>query len=41
VIRDLGDGLVLRRATADDEKPLAAFVGDVLRTQDGAEPSVP
>src|SRR5688572_9698757 len=39
VIRDLGDGLVLRRATADDEEPLAAFVGDVLRTQDGPEPS--
>jgi len=39
VIRDLGDGLVLRRAAAGDEEPLAAFVGDVLRTQDGSEPS--
>ena len=39
MIRDLGDGLVLRRATADDEERLAAFVGDVLRTQDGPEPS--
>lgn len=39
MIRDLGDGLVLRCATADDEEPLAAFVGDVLRPQDGSEPS--
>jgi GNAT acetyltransferase-like protein len=39
VIRDLADGLVLRCAHPDDEAPLAAFVGDVLRVQDGAEPS--
>lgn len=39
MIRDLGDGLVLRRATVDDEEPLAAFVGSVLRAQDGDEPN--
>jgi hypothetical protein len=37
MIRDLGDGLVLRGATDDDAEPLAAFVGDVLRAQDSAE----
>jgi hypothetical protein len=41
VIRELDDGLVLRRATADDELHLAAFVGDVLRAQDATEPSRP
>jgi hypothetical protein len=40
VIRDLGDGLVLRRATDDDAEPLAAFVGDVLRAQDSVEASL-
>jgi hypothetical protein len=39
VIRDLGDGLVLRASTAADAGPLAAFVGDVLRAQDSDEPS--
>jgi Acetyltransferase (GNAT) domain len=39
VIRDLGDGLVLRAATAADGDALAAFVGDVLRVQDGDEPN--
>jgi hypothetical protein len=39
MIRELGYGLVLRRATADDEEALAAFIGDVLRPQDSAEPS--
>ena len=39
MIRDLGDGLVLRCATHDDEEPLAAFVGDTLRAQDGDEPN--
>jgi hypothetical protein len=33
-VRDLGDGLTLRTATAADAEPLAAFVGDVLRGQD-------
>jgi hypothetical protein len=33
--RDLGDGLVLRAATAVDAEPLATFVGDTLRAQDG------
>jgi hypothetical protein len=39
VIRELGDGLVLRRATPADADALAAFVGDVLRAQDGDGPS--
>ncbi len=41
MIRDLGNGLVLRAATADDSEPLAAFVGDVLRAQDSDTPSAP
>ena len=36
---DLGDGLVLRRATPADAEAVAAFVADVLRGQDAAEPS--
>jgi Acetyltransferase (GNAT) domain len=36
--RDLGDGLVLRAATAVDAEPLATFVGDTLRAQDGDAP---
>ncbi len=39
MIRDLGDGLVLRCATDNDAEPLAVFVGDVLRVQDSAEPN--
>jgi hypothetical protein len=39
VIRDLGDGLVLRASTAADAEPLATFVGDVLRAQDGEAPN--
>jgi len=39
VIRDLGDGLVLRASTAADAEALAAFVGDVLRAQDSDEPN--
>lgn len=39
MIRDLGDGLVLRRATPADAEPMAAFVGSVLRAQDGEAPS--
>ena len=41
MIRDLGDGLVLRASTAADAEALAAFVGDVLRAQDSDEPSRP
>jgi hypothetical protein len=41
VIRDLGEGLVLRAATTADAEPLAAFVGDVLRPQDSDTPSAP
>ena len=39
MIRDLGDGLVLRASTAVDAEALAAFVGDVLRAQDSEEPN--
>ena len=39
MIRDLGDGLVLRASTAADAEALAAFVGDVLRAQDSDEPN--
>ncbi|HEU4370674.1 MAG TPA: GNAT family N-acetyltransferase [Methylomirabilota bacterium] len=39
MLRDLGDGLVLRRATPADAEPMAAFVGSVLRAQDGEAPS--
>lgn len=36
---DVGDGLVLRRATVADAQAVATFVADVLRGQDAAEPS--
>jgi predicted N-acetyltransferase YhbS len=36
---ELGDGLVLRRATPADADAVATFVADVLRGQDAAEPS--
>jgi hypothetical protein len=36
--RDLGDGLTLRVATADDADALATFNADVLRGQDAREP---
>jgi hypothetical protein len=39
MIRDLGDGLVLRRASAADAERLAAFNADVLRHQDAPEPA--
>jgi hypothetical protein len=38
MIRDLGDGLVLRRATTADIEALAAFTADVLRYQDADAP---
>lgn len=38
MIRELGDGLVLRRGTAADAEALAAFNADVLRPQDLPEP---
>jgi len=34
LLRDLGEGLTLRTATAADAEPLATFVGDTLRAQD-------
>jgi Acetyltransferase (GNAT) domain len=37
-VHDLGNGLVVRTATAADAEPLAAFVGDVLRAQDSDTP---
>ena len=36
--RDLGDGLLLRRAGPADTEALVAFNGDVLRHQDATEP---
>jgi hypothetical protein len=38
LLRDLGDGLTLRSATAADAESLATFVGDTLRAQDGETP---
>src|SRR5262245_29301630 len=38
LLRDLGDGLTLRNATAADAESLATFVGDTLRAQDGDAP---
>jgi hypothetical protein len=38
VMADLGDGLVLRRATPADADALVAFTADVLRNQDADEP---
>jgi hypothetical protein len=37
-VRELGDGLALRAATTADAEPLATFVGDTLRAQDGDAP---
>src|SRR5438067_12440400 len=39
MLRDLGDGLVMRRATEADAERLGAFNADVLRGQDGADPA--
>ncbi|HEV8585658.1 MAG TPA: GNAT family N-acetyltransferase [Methylomirabilota bacterium] len=38
MLRDLGGGLILRRATPADAEPLAAFNADVLRGQDAPAP---
>jgi GNAT acetyltransferase-like protein len=38
MLRDLGDGLVLRRGTAADAGALAEFNADVLRPQDAPDP---
>jgi GNAT superfamily N-acetyltransferase len=39
MIRDLGDGLLLRRGRPADAEPVATFYADVLRFQDAAEPN--
>src|SRR3989442_16025578 len=39
MLRDLGDGLVMRRATEADADRLGAFNADVLRGQDGRDPA--
>src|SRR5919109_4121322 len=39
MLRDLGGGLVMRRATEADAERLGAFNADVLRGQDAAEPA--
>jgi GNAT superfamily N-acetyltransferase len=41
MLRDLGDGLILRRATAADAEALAAFNADQIRGQDAPEPFAP
>lgn len=38
ILRDLGDGLILRRATPDDVEPLVAFNADVHREPGMEEP---
>jgi len=38
ILRDLGNGLILRRATVADTEPLAAFNADVLRDPGAEEP---
>ena len=38
-LRNLGEGLVLRRGRAADAEALAAFNADVLRPQDATEPN--
>jgi hypothetical protein len=39
MIRDLGQGLILRRGQTADAEALAAFNADVLRPQDATEPN--
>src|SRR5215470_11089796 len=39
MLRDLGDGLVMRCATEDDAERLGEFNADVLRGQDGRDPA--
>ena len=39
MLRDLGDGLVMRRATEADAERLGQFNADVLRGQDGRDPA--
>jgi Acetyltransferase (GNAT) domain len=39
MLRDLGDGLVMRRATEADAERLGEFNADVLRGQDGRDPA--
>ena len=41
ILRDLGDGLILRQATAADTEALAAFNADVLRDPGDVEPNEP
>ncbi|HEY5726495.1 MAG TPA: GNAT family N-acetyltransferase [Methylomirabilota bacterium] len=41
MLRDLGDGLVLRRATKADAEALAAFNADQIRFQDAPAPFLP
>jgi hypothetical protein len=38
ILRDLGDGLILRRATVADTEPLVTFIADVLREPGAREP---
>jgi hypothetical protein len=37
IIRDLGEGLIIRRSTAEDAKPLAQFNAEVHSEDEGDE----
>src|SRR5262249_4031632 len=39
MLRDLGDGLIMRRATEADAERLGEFNADVLRNQDAPDPA--
>ena len=41
MLRDLGGGLILRRATGADAEALAAFNADQIRFQDAPAPFAP
>ena len=39
ILRDLGDGLILRRATLDDAEALATFNAQIFRTAGSEQPN--
>jgi len=39
ILRDLGDGLILRRATLDDAEALATFNAHIFRTTGSEQPN--
>ena len=40
ILRDLGDGLILRRATPDDAEALATFNAQIFRTAGSEQPNM-